>query len=103
LNEWPRLCVGLNRGKKTMGAFETRQCKKQEDVVLSIEIIEHLRREEEQRREELERPSLRIPVEQPPERMPAEPEQAAENFPVGTVITLDVSQDDVSAFTVATW
>jgi hypothetical protein len=76
-----------------------------EAVVLSVEIIEHLRQEEERRRREKEAAVVRIPVEAPREERNPDGENAGALQPaVGSqVLVVDLSQDDVGQFKVATW
>lgn len=71
--------------------------------MLSIVVIEEMQREEE-RRKERERPSLRVPVEEydlPPQ--PSEPEAVGKEEHGGRVVVLDMSQDDVEQFRIASW
>lgn len=69
--------------------------------MLSVEVIEHLRREEERRREQ-QAPVLRVPVDEPRDRpMPEESAQAEEAQ--STIVIVDVSRDDGEQFRIATW
>jgi hypothetical protein len=68
--------------------------------MLSVEIIEHLRKEEEARRRREEAPYLPLPDQA---LLPEEEGQAREETVRGIVIELSMSQDDVAEFRVASW
>lgn len=69
--------------------------------MLSVEVIEHLRKQEERRREQ-EAPVLRVPVDEPRDfPMPEETAKPAE--PVSRVLVVEFSKDDGEEFRIATW
>ncbi|MBI5497526.1 MAG: hypothetical protein HY904_21120 [Deltaproteobacteria bacterium] len=71
--------------------------------MLSVEVIDALRREEEQRREEAERSIVRVPVDRPEEQERPREEAAASEQPSRGVLVLDMSRDDTEEFRIASW
>lgn len=72
--------------------------------MLSVEIIDQIRKEEERLRREQDAPVLRVPLDDPglvplPDGEPEESDRPTG----GKVVVLDLSQDDVDEFRVAHW
>ena len=68
--------------------------------MLSVEIIEQLRKEEENRRRQEEAPALPLPDQA---LLPEEEGRVREEAARGVVIELSLSQDDVAEYRVASW
>lgn len=70
--------------------------------MLSVEIIDQMRREEERRREE-QSPHLRVPLDRPLSEIPLQEETASPAEGVSTVVVVDFSHSSLEDFCIATW